>query len=60
VAFEKVAALAADERPEVRQAVAIALGEMAVPEAKPYLDKLAADADENVAQSAREALLRLD
>jgi HEAT repeat protein len=60
VAFEKVAALAADERPEVRQAVAIALGEMAVPEAKPYLDKLAADADENVAQSAREALLRLE
>jgi len=60
VAFEKVAALAADERPEVRQAVAIALGEMAVPEARPYLDKLAADADENVAQSAREALLRLE
>jgi HEAT repeat protein len=60
VAFEKVSALAADERPEVRQAVAIALGEMAVPEAKPYLDKLTADADETVAQSAREALLRLE
>jgi HEAT repeat protein len=60
VAFEQVAALAGDERPEVRQAVAIALGEMAVPEARPYLEKLAADADENVAQSANEALLRLE
>ncbi|OGD75559.1 MAG: hypothetical protein A2Y64_05415, partial [Candidatus Coatesbacteria bacterium RBG_13_66_14] len=35
VAFADVAALAADERPEVRQVVAIALGEMAVPEARP-------------------------
>jgi HEAT repeat protein len=59
VAFEKVAALASDERAEVRQAVTIALGEMAVPEAGPYLERLAEDEDASVRAAAQEALLRL-
>ncbi len=59
VAFEEVAAFAEDERPEVRQAVAIALGEMAVPEARPYLEKLAGDEESSVRLAAQEALLRL-
>lgn len=59
VAFEEVAALAEDERSEVRQAVAISLGEMAVSGAKPYLEKLAGDEESSVRQAAQEALLRL-
>ncbi len=60
LAFTEVAALAEDENPDIRKAVADCLGEMRVSQARPYLEVLAEDDDSKVKGAAYEALKAYD